>query len=74
MDNEEPSGILNAIKDYSEYKYWPSDCELTNEDCKSLLNYIISLQEENEKLKEMLSYYKLIRSQDESEIYNALYR
>lgn len=74
MNNEEPNGILNAIKDYSEYKYWPSYCELTNEDCKSLLSYIISLQKENEKLKYMLSYYRTSRSQDESEIHNELYR
>ena len=74
MNNEELNGILNAIKDYSEYKYRPSDCELTTEDCKSLLRYIVSLEKENEKLKEMLSYYRLIRSRDESEIYNALYR
>ena len=52
--NDEIKEILEEIKDYSEHEYLPPCCELTNEDCKILLNYITNLQQCNEKAFELL--------------------
>lgn len=44
--NDEIKEILDDIKDYSEHEYLPPCCELTNEECKHLLDYITKLQED----------------------------
>ena len=45
--SEEMKGILSEIEDYSKSEYLQPCCELTNEECEILLNYITNLQKEN---------------------------
>lgn len=49
---DEIKEILEEIKSYIEHEYLPPYCELAPRDCKLLLDYIINLQKENERLKE----------------------
>jgi len=63
--NKEIKEILDEIKDYSEHEYLPPCCELTNEDCKVLLDYITNLEQyynDNvNKYEELLVKYSTIK-------------
>ena len=52
--NDEIKNILDEIEDYSKHEYLPPCCELTNEDCKHLLDYITNLQSKIDKAIEYI--------------------
>lgn len=54
--NNEIKEILDNIKDYSEHEYLPPCCELTNEECKHLLDYITNLDKKNKELKKKITF------------------